>query len=51
MKSKHLARADFLLGGMLAACFATDILDRLFSVGHASSETPLLQVKSSRTVS
>jgi hypothetical protein len=37
--------ANFLLGGMLASCLATDILNRLFSVGHAHNETPLLQLK------
>jgi hypothetical protein len=30
---------------MLAAGFTTDILNRLFSVGHAHIETPLLQLK------
>ena len=30
---------------MLAARFTTDILNRLFSVGHAHIETPLLQLK------
>ena len=33
---------DFFLGGMLAGRFTTDILNRLFSIGHAHSETLLL---------
>ena len=42
---------NLLLGGELAAGFATDILNRLFGVSHAHGDTPLLQFKSSRCIS